>query len=157
MKLIVGLGNPGEKYTNTRHNVGKMFVEVAKILVGDGVLVKQSDTFMNDSGKAVRKLVDFYKVNLGDLYVAHDDLDIPLGEYKIQKGTGPKVHNGVNDVEKVLGDKDFWRIRIGVDGRNGDRSLSGEDYVLGSFEKNEREILDKVFDDLARELSLQLK
>ncbi|MBU1071203.1 aminoacyl-tRNA hydrolase, partial [Patescibacteria group bacterium] len=114
MKLIVGLGNIGEKYKNTRHNVGFMVVdelEKHKEDLGKVMLVKPA-TFMNESGRAVAKMVRFYKLDLDNLYVVHDDLDLKLGEYKIQKGVGPKVHNGILSVEKELGDKEFWRVRV---------------------------------------------
>lgn len=161
MKLIIGLGNPGEKYKNNRHNVGRMFVrEVGEVR---GVRVLESDIFMNESGKFVKKHLG----DMGDLrnlYIVHDDLDIPLGQYKIQFGVGPKVHNGVNNIEDVLGTKDFWRIRIGIDrrslrsspsaaGLNRDPWMPGEQYVLEDFTKEELEILTKVFEQVAQEIS----
>lgn len=161
MKLIIGLGNPGEKYITTRHNAGFVVVEeVAKRLgveadwkeekkfgaemarSGEWLLVKPMK-FMNRSGEVVSKVVNFYKVEMENLVVAHDDLDIVLGEFKLVRGVGPKVHNGVSSVERELGETDFWRLRMGVDGRDGDRRMSGEDYVLGKFGKDEKKILDE--------------
>src|SRR3990167_4584093 len=112
MKLIVGLGNPGDRYLYSRHNVGFRVInklaedlrldfglsEKHKSLVANSkllILVKPQ-TFMNDSGKAVSSIASFYKIKANDLWVIHDDLDIPLGRFKIQKGRGPKVHGGVN-------------------------------------------------------------
>ncbi len=167
MKIIVGLGNPGNKYEKTRHNSGFMFVDKmakgekfsvskkfeAEILEIDDVVFLKPLTFMNDSGRAVRKIIDFYKLDKTSLILVHDDLDIQLGEKKIQVGVGPKVHNGVNSVEEYMGTKDFLRVRLGVDNRkNRPTSLSGSDYVLENFDKEERVILDKVIDEGVSEL-----
>ncbi len=162
MKLIIGLGNPEEKYKNNRHNVGHMFVDFVK----QGI---KTDVFMNESGKFVAQKVNFYKVKPEDLYIVHDDLDIPLGQWKIQLGVGPKVHNGINSIEETLGTKVFWRVRIGVDNRDPNKNPSlrsgtlrssalpaglnresGDSYVLKDFSKEELEKLDKVFDEITR-------
>lgn len=149
MKLIIGLGNPGDKYQKNRHNAGHMFVEFA----GKGI---KTDVFMNSSGRFVSEKLNFYKITLDDLYIAHDDLDIPLGQFKIQKEVGPKVHNGINGIEEILGTKDFWRIRIGVDNRAHSAEApraKGEDYVLQNFKPEELDILHKVFDEIIRDHS----
>lgn len=172
MKLIVGLGNPGEEYKKTRHNAGFMFVdklagkenfsldkkqEVEVLSLGNFLLVKPQ-TFMNDSGRAVRKIMDFYKLGSSDLIVVHDDLDIAFGEYKIQKEKGPKVHNGIKSVEQYLGRTDFWRVRIGIDNRQPDVSYgTGADYVLSSLSKVEIKDLEKVFEDATKELEEVLR
>lgn len=156
--LIIGLGNPGERYQNNRHNAGHKFVEW---LVASGqwlekdVKVIKTDTFMNDSGSFVKKFSRTYKLEPSHLFVAHDDLDIPLGQYKIQKGVGPKVHNGILSVEKSLNTKDFWRIRIGVDNRDPQNRAPGEDYVLQDFTKEELSILHTVFDAIIKECPFQ--
>lgn len=152
MKIIVGLGNPGADYQNTRHNSGVMLVD--RLAVGswrknygamvfktsEMVLVKTKDVFMNESGKLLQGLPE------GELWVAHDDLDIKLGEYKVQRGKGPKEHNGVRSIEGTLGTKDFWRIRIGVDNRV--TPIDGETYVLQKFSAEEREILNRVLNEI---------
>lgn len=171
MKLIVGLGNPGKEYQNTRHSAGFEFVD----RISDGarfnldsksesLTYKENDflfvkpqTFMNESGRSVRKIMDFYKLGTEEVIIAHDDLDLKLGEYKIQKGVGPKIHNGVSSVESNLASKDFLRVRIGVDNR--EKSMyggSGADYVLGKFSKEELEILDEVLEEAADELLVTL-
>jgi PTH1 family peptidyl-tRNA hydrolase len=104
------------------------------------VLVKTKDIFMNESGRLLQGLPE------GEVYVAHDDLDIRLGEYKIQKGKGPKEHNGVESVEKRLGTKDFWRIRIGIDNRM--TPGEGETYVLQKFSGQEREAIDEALEKI---------
>ena len=176
MYLIAGLGNPGEEYAKTRHNAGFMFVdrlieketfsfdkkqeaEVAKI---KEVLVMKPQTFMNESGRAVRKVMDFYKMTTEDLVVVHDDLDIAFGEYKIQKEKGPKVHNGLKSIEECVGRTDFWRVRIGIDNREpGIGYGTGSDYVLSRFSGEEIGELEEVFEEarkeLAETLSLDIK
>lgn len=154
MKLIVGLGNPGEQYLNTRHNAGHLFVEeLRKNRPPKSFTLKKSDTFMNDSGKFVKGLVDKYKLDLNDLYVAHDDLDILLGSYKIQLGRGPKDHNGISSVDRELGSSNYWHIRIGVDKRDPQNRVLGEEYVLQNFTSEEKEILEKTLKEICKKLA----
>lgn len=157
MKLIVGLGNPGKKYARTRHNVGYMLIDkfLEKNLPKD-VIVRKSNVFMNSSGIAVKKLTTHYQLLTTNLYIIHDDLDIKLGEYKIQKGRGPKDHKGVNSIEDSLGKTDFWRIRIGVENRKPDKEISGEEYVLQEFDDDELVIIKKVADKVIEDLELQV-
>lgn len=171
MKIIVGLGNPGKEYQNSRHNVGFEFVDrlaggvkfnldskfEALVYKEKEVLFVKPQTYMNESGRAVRRIFDFYKMNTDQIIVVHDDLDLKLGEYKIQKGVGPKVHNGVSSVEASLPDKDFLRVRIGVDNR--EKTFyggSGADYVLGKFSQEESEVMDEVLEEAADELLVAL-
>lgn len=158
MKLMIGLGNPGNAYVNTRHNVGFL---VAESLQGSklpkDIVLKKSDTFMNESGSFVKKLTDIYHLSPSDLYIIHDDLDIKLGEYKVQFGKGPKDHNGILDIEDKLGTKDFWRVRVGVDNRPLDNKPMGEEYVLQNFSDEERKILDLTIRKIVNELSGSLK
>jgi len=159
MKLLVGLGNPGEKYAKNRHNVGFMFLDtlageanwreekkfygmVTEVeLNGKKCLLLKPGTFMNDSGKAVGAVVGFYKLNVSDVFVIHDDLDISFSSWKIQQGRGPKVHNGITSVEESLGDVNFWRVRIGVDGRDFENRIDGYSYVLKDFTVKELNVL----------------
>lgn len=143
MRLIIGLGNPGEKYVNTRHNAGFLVVdELQKVKLPVGIVVRKSDVFMNESGFFVKKLVDQYKLDPSDLYIIHDDLDIKLREFKIQKSHGPKDHNGLNDIYQKLGSDDFWHVRVGIDNRPQDNKPLGIEYVLQNFTEEERKILD---------------
>ncbi len=167
MKIIVGLGNPGEKYKNNRHNVGFMFMDYIAPLLHCSIVeknkyyiaMKQSNnrtmafikpqTFMNNSGAVVKKLISNFKtLKLSNLIIVHDDLDIPLGKFKIQKGVGPKLHNGIESIEKALATKDFWRVRIGVDNRQPEKRIDGETYVLQDFKKEELEIIKRVFEKI---------
>jgi len=168
-KMIVGLGNPGEKYINTRHNTGFLFIDFLlenynvikegklknshffKLDNGDTLL--KPDTFMNNSGLAVQEAVRWFDTDIErDLIVVHDDLDIPLGKYKYQFAKSPKVHNGVKSVEDHLGTNRFYRIRIGIDNR-GDKKIDGEMYVLSKFNSNESTILNEVLSEIISELN----
>lgn len=153
MKIIIGLGNPGNEYKDTRHNVGYVVVdELKKIKNLKNVMVKKTDVFMNDSGKFVAKFTKLYPLGSNSLYIIHDDLDIKIGEYKIQFGRGPKDHNGILSIEKELGTKDFWRIRVGVDNRPLDGRPMGEEYVLQDFTDDERVVLGRVIKEVASKL-----
>jgi len=163
MRVIIGLGNPGAEYQNTRHNAGVMLVEkfaerlnsdyewrkhydALVFKTADLWLVKTKGVFMNESGRLLQGLPE------SELWVAHDDLDIKLGEYKIQNGKGPKEHNGVESVENALKTKDFWRIRIGIENRDRDRE-NGENYVLGKFTSEEKGMLEGVLERIILGLS----
>ena len=132
IKLIVGLGNPGDKYQATRHNAGfwfvdaiaaqtnskltidaKMFGHVGK-LDADKWLLKPT-TFMNGSGKAVAALANYYKILPSEILVAHDELDLPTGSAKLKFGGGHGGHNGLRDIHAALGTADYWRLRLGID------------------------------------------
>jgi PTH1 family peptidyl-tRNA hydrolase len=174
MKVIVGLGNPGEKYQYNRHNIGFMVVERlleqlsstpvlqfssnkkfnAEIVQTKEYILAKPQTFMNDSGVSVAALVNFYKIKNEDIYIIHDDLDIKIGNYKIQHGKGPKVHNGLGSVEEKLGTDQFWNVRIGVENREvrGNKGIPGVVYSLQNFSPEERGIVDQVVGDVCEEL-----
>lgn len=173
MHVIVGLGNPEEKYFGTRHNMGFVLVEkLAELLQIEfknsknlscavaktsNILLAKPQTFMNSSGLGVVKLLKYYALKPNILYVSHDDLDLPLGEYKIQLARGPKVHGGINSIENSLATKDFWRVRIGVDNRDPSNRIAGEAYVLQKFSLAEEEIINKVIASAAAEILSLLK
>ena len=153
MKLVVGLGNPGKKYRDNRHNVGHMVVN--KLLekgFSKNLVVKKTGVFMNESGKYVKNLIDRFKLDTPSLWVIHDDLDIALGNYKIQKGKGPKEHKGILSIEEKLGKNDFWRVRVGVENRSSDNRIPGEEYVLQDFKREELEKLAPVIDRIVQEV-----
>jgi PTH1 family peptidyl-tRNA hydrolase len=175
MKFFVGLGNPGNRYQHTRHNVGFMVLDKLandpwkdeKALqaqtskTGESLLIKPQ-TYMNASGDAVVKALKKYEyAALGDkdfsaLFVIYDDLDIPIGKYKLVFGSGPKIHNGVNSVVQSLGTDQFWHVRVGIDGRNGDRSQPSDAYVLSGIVDAEKELFTKTLDGVASLLSQHL-
>jgi PTH1 family peptidyl-tRNA hydrolase len=157
MKVLVGLGNPGEKYAGNRHNAGfiaadllgqrlgnlaftpnkKFEAEIAQL--GNNLMIVKPQTFMNDSGRCVSSIVNFYKIDLKDLYIIHDDLDIQLGKYKLVFGSGPKAHNGINSIQESLGSKNFWYGRVGVENRpvKGNKGIPGIKYSLEDFTEEE--------------------
>src|SRR3989344_3282239 len=142
MLLIVGLGNPGKKYEKTRHNVGSRVVGELKSLNLKDIILVQPTTFMNESGRAVKKITKNYKLKTENLIVVHDDIDLPLGEFKIQKNRGSAGHKGVQSIIDSLGTKDFTRIRIGIKPEQYYRPFrSTEKFVLEKFTKDEEEIL----------------
>lgn len=170
MKIVIGLGNPGSEYANTRHNAGILLVD--QLAVGqlssygwrrqygvlvyktkDLILVKTADYFMNESNNVIRDLSKIQKIEPKDLYLAHDDLDLRINDFKIQFGVGPKVHNGIDAVELAVGTKDFWRVRIGIDSRNPENRTPGEQYVLQNFSREEREVLNGVLEAICSHLN----
>lgn len=156
MKLIIGLGNPGETYRTTRHNIGHMVADKLQILTLPGVVVKKSDTFMNESGSFVKKMTDKYKIDLSNLYIVHDDLDIPLGEYKIQFGRGPKDHNGLESIDEALATDAYWHVRVGIDNRSDDFRPMGSEYVLQNFPVDEKEIIENTIKEVCKKLETSL-
>lgn len=171
MKLIVGLGNPGDKHVNNRHNVGFMVLDG---LIGSGkwnkskhgqlhyywlkvgktdIELAKPQGYMNNSGRALLYIKSKHpELKSGDIYVVHDDLDITLGQYKIQKGKGPKDHKGLNSISQALGTKDFWHVRIGVDNRQPPSRIPGETYVLQDFQPSELKVIQKVIGKVVPEL-----
>jgi len=157
MKLIVGLGNYGEKYTNTRHNVGFIILEhlaqthntqfkdekkfkgqVAELeLNGEKTLLLKPLTFMNLSGESVRLVADFYKINTKDITVIHDDLDFEVGVVKTQFARSSAGHNGVQSIIDNLGTNEFNRVRVGIGKPENEEEK--ENYVLRKLSKEELE------------------
>lgn len=155
MMLFVGLGNPGEKYKNNRHNVGHMVIDEIKnrgLKVRDAIFAK-TNTFMNDSGTSVNEILRKNNVKSENLYIIHDDLDLPLGTWKIQLAKGPKDNGGINSIEQVLGTDNFYRIRVGIDNRNPEARVPGEEYVLEDFTDEERITLNKAVDEICKKLA----
>jgi PTH1 family peptidyl-tRNA hydrolase len=144
MKIVVGLGNKGKKYEKTRHNVGFILLNMqstswrkepkfdAEIYKKEDLLLVKPQTFMNESGKSVSKVLNFYKLEPKDLFVIHDDLDLPFGKVKKQFDAGPAGHRGVLSIIEELGTQKFWRIRVGV-GRPDDNRIDPADFVLSDF------------------------
>ncbi|OGH20209.1 MAG: aminoacyl-tRNA hydrolase [Candidatus Levybacteria bacterium RIFCSPHIGHO2_02_FULL_37_13] len=173
MKLIVGLGNPGTKYEKTRHNVGFMVVEqflkdfepvkdtlwidnkkfksdIAEINwkpfhgKEEKAILAKPKTYMNNSGLAVQLLTSFYKVPTSDVWIVHDDIDLPIGSMKIRFGGGTAGHHGAESIMEQLGTDKFWRFRLGIGVKSQRPEAKGqmiknvEDFVLGNFTGAER-------------------
>lgn len=154
MKLIVGLGNPREKFQKNRHNVGHLFIDyLSDKQLPPGLMIKKTNSYMNESGVFVSRLVSENHLELSNLWIVHDDLDIRLGEYKLQLGKGPKLHKGILSIENELDGDTFWRIRIGVDNRGQGRRESGEEYILQDFTQEELKILNQVFFKITKDLT----
>ena len=157
MKLVVGLGNPGKEYANTRHNVGYLVLDAflgdvswkekfnAKYYVdtisGEKVLFVKPLTFMNLSGNAVVEFVNYYDIQLDDILVIHDDLDLPFGKYKLKTNSSAGGHNGIKSIINSLNSQNFARLKVGI---SHDRNIDTKDYVLGNFSKEYKEKLDSM-------------
>lgn len=160
MILVVGLGNPGKQYEQTRHNFG---FRVLDLLVGtenwdnkydsqflklEDMILAKPQTFMNKTGEVIKKILKFYPD--AQLIVIHDELDLPLGSIKIQKDASAAGHNGVQSVIDELGTKDFIRIRLGIDNPTIRQNMPGDAYVLQKFTPDEeamvKEVLEKTKD-----------
>ena len=173
MKLIVGLGNPGDEYKNTRHNVGFDLINYickinnlnidkeqfnAKYAVtrvdGERVLLIKSLSYMNLSGVVVKKFVDYFKLNNEDVLVVQDDLDMPLGRVKIITNSSSGGHNGIKDIERNLKGKNFIRLKIGI---GKDSNINSKDYVLSKFSNDDLdklEIIYSKFDNIINDFCL---
>lgn len=181
MNVIVGLGNPGKQYGLSRHNAGFMAIqkltethfpeviwemdksmhsEVARTATS---IFLKPQTFMNESGKAVaaacRKYLyqEYAKKKLDHLFILHDDLDIEVGKWKLQFGNRPKTHNGLDSIQDLLGSDQLWYGRIGVDGRQGDRSIEPQEYVLSSFSPVERTSFDEAVDSMVYQIYSRIR
>lgn len=146
IKLIVGLGNPGKKYENNRHNLGFKFVDFLQDKFPNHKYLKPQD-FMNNSGLSVAKEAKFYKINPDEIFVVHDDLDIEVGEYRLQFDRGSAGHNGIKSIVEHLNTQAFWRLRLGI-GRPTDTNILPEDYVLMNLSKADFATLFQVFEKI---------
>ena len=173
MKLIVGLGNPGREYAHNHHNIGFMCLNhLARAhgipldkkqgqartgsgnIAGNKVVLARPQTYMNLSGESVSRLINKFKVSPEDLLVIHDDLDLPLGKIRLRHGGGSGGHKGIDSIISCLGNRDFYRIRVGIgrpDTVNGSLQDGGTeiiDYVLSDFTPDEKKIITKVIPEV---------
>jgi len=161
MYLIIGLGNPGSRYQQTRHNIGFMVLEDIAArwevdirqksfdalwnrgkVAGANALLAIPQTYMNLSGNAVRRLQDYFKVDTGNVIVIHDDLDLPFGTVRLKAGGGDAGHKGLKSIVNCLGSADFMRVRMGI-GKPAGRTPV-EDYVLQKFNQDESDRLQQI-------------
>ena len=162
MKLIVGLGNPGKEYENTRHNIGFNVIDLylkkknLKLdkekfngkftktnINNEDLILLEPQTYMNLSGDSVRKVIDFYKIKIDDILIIQDDLDMEVGKIKLKEKSSSGGHNGIKDIEEKIGTNNFKRLKIGI---SNNKMIDTKDYVLGKFDKKEKEILNKSYD-----------
>ena len=173
MKLVVGLGNPGREYENTRHNIGfltidkfadKLGVAITKskfnglygetLINGEKVLFLKPQSYINLSGEVIRKFVDFYKISISDILIIHDDLDLEVGTYKIKQKGSSGGHNGLKNIELHLGTQEYKRIKIGI---SNNKNIDTKDYVLGKLSNEEEKQLNEVKNDVLDILDDYLK
>lgn len=163
-KLVIGLGNPGQTYARTYHNAGEMAVTAiagstegfrkpfsvwrgkpfSYLKVNDVIFMKPT-TYMNESGKAIASAMKHFGITEDEIVIIHDDSDLPLGEYKAEKGRGSAGHNGIKSAIQYLGNQDFWRIRLGV---RTDEGVKAGDLVLKKIPPRETERLYEVISDI---------
>lgn len=159
MKLIIGLGNPGIEYNNTRHNIGFFYIDLyAKKMNGnfkqkfqgeyvkfkinsEDVILLKPLTYMNLSGESVIKYVNYFKIKSEDILVIHDDLDMEFGKIKLKTNGSSGGHNGIKSIISCLNSENFKRLKIGI---NKSKEMDTKDYVLGKFTKEENEYLKKL-------------
>jgi len=173
MRLVVGLGNPGPKYKNNRHNIG--FVAADEIvrrhglsasrtkfqgiisegdIAGEKVLVLKPATFMNESGRSVGEALRFYKLSAEDVIVIYDEIDLAAAKVRVKQGGGHAGHNGLRSIDAHLNDKNYWRVRLGI-GHPGEKSQVSN-HVLGDFSKQDREWVEREITAVADALPLLL-
>ena len=172
MLLLVGLGNPGSNYSNTRHNIGFKIIDAInshfklskqkpkfKGLLTTGNIDEKKIyaikplTFMNNSGICIRELIEYFKMNAEDVIVFHDDLDLDFGKIKAKFGGSSAGHNGIASIDKFIG-KDYSRVRIGIG--KPDNKISVSEYVLNDFNDEEKEKLDNITNNILESLSILL-
>ncbi|MFH0805420.1 MAG: aminoacyl-tRNA hydrolase [Patescibacteria group bacterium] len=165
MELIIGLGNPGKKYEKTRHNLGFLVINElaekmemnnwkikmqfnANIAQGnfknEKIILAKPQTFMNNSGMAIKSIVDYYKIPNENIFIIHDDIDLLLGEIKVQKNRSSAGHKGVQSIINALGTKDFIRVRLGIKSIDQKTIIDTEKFVLQKFSKDEEKIVQEI-------------
>ena len=166
MLLLVGLGNPGSNYTNTRHNIGFKIIDAINLhfklskqkpkfkgLLTTGninnkkVYAIKPLTFMNNSGTCIRELIEYFKIDAKDVFVFHDDMDIDLGKVKAKFGGSSAGHNGIESIDKCIG-KDYSRVRVGIGHPNDKKKVNK--HVLDDFNENEEEKIQDVTENIVK-------
>lgn len=159
MKLIVGLGNPGKEYENTRHNIGFMVIDnylknekfktkfngmyLKKVINNEEVIFLKPLLYMNLSGEVVKKYVDYFKINLNDLLIISDDLDMPCFKIKLKYKGSSGGHNGLKNIIQNINTEEFKRLKIGI---SNNLNIDTKSYVLSKFNQEELEKLHKKFE-----------
>ena len=161
MKLIVGLGNPGKEYLNTRHNIGFMVIDkllevyphekekekfggiyIETNINGHKVLLLKPQEYINLSGNVIRKFVDYYKIDIDDILIINDDLDLNIGNFKLKSSGSSGGHNGLKNIESNLGTKEYKRFKIGI---SNNKNIDTKNYVLGKI-GNDFKLINEVIE-----------
>lgn len=162
MKLIVGLGNKGKEYNNTRHNIGFMSIDKIAAIYNteinqskfeglytilnidkEKVILLKPQKYMNLSGEVIKKYVEYFDIRLDDILIISDDLDMPIGKIKIKIKGSSGGHNGLKNIESQLKSPNYKRIKIGI---SNDKNIETKDFVLGKFNKQEQDEINKILD-----------
>lgn len=162
MKLVVGLGNPGKKYSKTKHNIGFISLDHytdtnnlklkkerkfhgKSLKIGDLVLLKPQ-TFMNNSGISIKAVMDYYNIDIWDILIIYDDLDLPLGKTRLREKGSAGGHNGIKSIISHIKTEEFKRVRVGIDKNP---LIETKNYVLSSFNKKEQIIMDPIYNKIS--------
>ena len=171
MKLIVGLGNPGDEYKNTRHNTGYIFIddfaqknkvtidkknelntiserEITRLknIDGEKVILLKPLSYMNLSGEVVIKYVNYFKIDVKDILIINDDLDLPIGKIRLRETGSSGGHNGLKNIALHLKTENFKRLKVGI---SNNKDIDTKDYVLGSFSKEDRETIETMKEEIS--------
>ena len=157
MKLVVGLGNPGKEYENTRHNMGFLYLDYytknknitidkkkfdglygEAIIDGEKVLFLKPQKYMNLSGEVIKKYVDYFNIDIKDILIICDDLDTVIGKYRLRSKGSSGGHNGLKNIELMLNTQDYARLKIGI---SHDKDIDTKDYVLGKLDKKNLDLI----------------
>ena len=171
MKLIVGLGNPGNEYNNTRHNIGFYMVDsylgnsvsfknkfnglyYQTTISGEKVIFLKPQMYINLSGEVIKRYIDFFKINISDVLIIHDDLDLEVGMYRLRQSGRSAGHNGLKNIEKCLGTQEYKRLKIGI---SNNKSIDTKDYVLGKISSDDllkindvSKVVNNIIDDFIK-------
>ena len=171
---LCGLGNPGQDYQFTRHNIGFLVLDRFAAKMGatfstkpalssevakkSNLVLMKPTTYMNKSGEAVSKVTSYFGADdiANQLFIIHDDLDIEFGKFKLSR-SGPKAHNGLTSIDDYLKTSDYWHVRVGVDDRMGDRSIPGKDYVLQKLSPDKIVEIDTLSMDIYLEIQKKME
>ncbi len=163
MKLVVGLGNPGKEYNNTRHNIGFHIIEkyvgsknfifnkekfnglYTEINInGEKIIFLKPQSYMNNSGIVIKKYIDYFKISVDDTLIIYDDMDLEIGNYKLKTNSGSAGHNGLKSIEQNLKTKNYKRLKVGISKNNIEKSL----YVLGKFSLENQKVIKSIESEL---------
>ena len=171
MKLIVGLGNPGNEYNNTRHNIGFYMVDsylgnsvsfknkfnglyYQTTISGEKVIFLKPQMYINLSGEVIKRYIDFFKINISDVLIIHDDLDLEVGMYRLRQSGRSAGHNGLKNIEKCLGTQEYKRLKSGI---SNNKSIDTKDYVLGKISSDDllkindvSKVVNNIIDDFIK-------